>query len=351
MNSPMLEIACPTTPFVDNERVSLAHGDGGRLTRTFIREHVLPAFRNDLLAPMGDSASLPKLDGPTAFTADSFVVSPLFFPGGDIGKLAVYGTVNDLAVAGARPRWMSVSLIIEEGFPIESLQRVLKSIAAASRLIGVTVAAGDTKVVPRGAADGLFISAAGIGELISPVPPGPASLEPGDELIVSGPVGRHGIAILAARENLGFVPPPESDCAPLHAAVEALRRAGIPLRCLRDATRGGVTTVLHEWAGACGKTLGIDEASIPVTADVRGACELLGLDPLNMANEGTMILAVPPGWSSKAIQALQSVAETRNAARIGEVRNRAIIPVTIRRSLGVEQPLDEPTGSPLPRIC
>jgi hydrogenase expression/formation protein HypE len=170
-------------------------------------------------------------------------------------------------------------------------------------------------------------------------------------LIVSGPVGRHGIAILAARESLGFVPPPESDCAPLPAAVDALRRAAIPLRCLRDATRGGVTAVLHEWAGACRQTLSIDEGTIPVTAEVRGACELLGLDPLNMANEGTMLLAVAPGWSSKTIHALQSVAETRMAARIGEVRARAMVPVTIRRSLGVEQPLAEPSGSPLPRIC
>jgi hydrogenase expression/formation protein HypE len=344
-------VSCAPRATAGGECISLAHGDGGKLTRTFIQEYIVPAFANERLATLCDSASLPPIAGPLAFTADSFVVSPLFFPGGDIGKLAVYGTANDLAVAGARPLWLSLSLIIEEGMTFESLRCIIDGIAAAARGVGATVVAGDTKVVPRGAADGLFISTAGIGELILPVPAGPAALEPGDEILVSGPIGRHGVAILAAREELGFVPPPQSDCAPLFAAVDALRKAEIPLRCLRDATRGGLAAVLHEWSAASGRTLSIDESLIPTTADVRGVCELLGLDPLNMANEGTMLIAIPAGWSDRAVGALHSIPQGQRAARIGEVRTRARVPVAVRRSLGVEQALEEPLGAPLPRIC
>jgi hydrogenase expression/formation protein HypE len=351
MNSSLQTVSCPVGSIADGKRISLAHGDGGRLTRTFIQDYVLPAFPNEFLAPIGDSAVLPKIDGSLVFTTDSFVVSPLVFPGGDIGKLAVYGTVNDLAVAGARPLWLSISLIIEEGQSVELLKRILQSIADAASFAKATVVTGDTKVVPHGAADGLFISVSGIGEQLRPIPKGPGALEPGDELIVTGPVGRHGVAILVARENLGFDPPPHSDCAPLFNAVEALRCAGVPFRCARDATRGGVTTVLHEWAEACGKTLSIDEADIPISPEVKGACELLGLDPLNMANEGTMLVAVPAGWSARALDALHSVSETRGSARIGEVRRRLTVPVTVRRSLGIERPLEEPLGAPLPRIC
>lgn len=351
MNSASFGVSCPPMTTATAECVSLAHGDGGKLTRRFIHEFILPAFQNEQLAVLGDSAALPKVEGALAFTTDSFVVSPLFFPGGDIGELAVYGTVNDLAVAGARPLWLSIALIIEEGLPFETLRRIVHSIAAAAHRVGVTVVAGDTKVVPRGAADGLFISAAGVGELIPPVPPGPTALEPGDELIVSGPVGRHGIAILAARENLGFVPPPASDCAPLCDTIDALRRSGIPIRCMRDATRGGVTAILHEWSSACGHTLSVDEVFFPTTADVRGAYELLGLDPLNMANEGTMLIAVPAGWSDRAIEALRRIPQTQQAALVGGVHTRKIVPVTIRRTLGIEQALEEPFGAPLPRIC
>jgi len=351
MNSMLQTVICPVESIGDGERISLAHGDGGRLTRSFIHEHILPLFHNDFVASMADSTVLPNLNGPPLFTTDSFVVSPLVFPGGDIGKLCVYGTVNDLAVGGARPLWLSVSLIIEEGQSIALLRSILQSIADAARVAGVTVATGDTKVVPRGTADGLFITTSGIGELVPPAPPGPCALERGDELIVTGPVGRHGVAILTSRENLGFDPPPESDCAPLFPSVDALRQAGVPLRCMRDATRGGVTTVLHEWAEACQHTLSIDESAIPISADVKGACELLGLDPLNMANEGTMLVAVPAGWSERAVDLLRGVAVSRDAARIGEVRPRLSTPVTVRRSLGIERPLDEPLGTPLPRIC
>jgi hydrogenase expression/formation protein HypE len=228
---------------------------------------------------------------------------------------------------------------------------VLHSIAAAARRAQVRVVAGDTKVVPRGAADGLFITTSGIGALIPPVPPGPSRLEPGDVLIVSGPIGRHGIAILAARENLGFDPPPLSDCGPLAAAVEVLRDARIPIRCMRDATRGGVAAVLHEWSQSSGHTMTVSEANLPISCDVRGACELLGLDPLHIACEGTLLLSTPAGFSEAALEAFRKLPETRSAARIGEVHPRGISAATVRRALGTEQPLDDPAGAPLPRIC
>jgi hydrogenase expression/formation protein HypE len=284
---------CPVPQTTAGQYVLLAHGEGGRLTRQLIRQELLPAFANEVLAAMGDAATLPPVGQGLALTTDSFVVSPLFFPGGDIGTLAVYGTVNDLAVAGAEPLWLSVALVLEEGLPLELLRRVVQRIALAARRSGVTVVAGDTKVVPRGAADQIFITTAGVGRLVQPAPLGPTAIATGDALLISGPIGRHGVAVLAAREALALEPPPESDCAPLTPLAAALRTAGVPVRAMRDATRGGVTAVLHEWAHACGLTLAIDEAAVPVSAEVRGACELLGLDPLHVANEGTMVVAVP----------------------------------------------------------
>jgi hydrogenase expression/formation protein HypE len=299
----------------------------------------------------GDSAVLPQILGPIAMTTDSFVVSPLFFPGGDIGSLAVYGTVNDLAVAGAVPRWISLALILEEGLEMAVLERVLASVAAAARRAGVLVVAGDTKVVPRGAADKLFINTTGIGEFLAAPPAGPKALEVGDELIVTGPIGRHGIAVMAAREGLDFDPPPESDSAPLVAAVAALQRAEIPIRSIRDATRGGLGAVFHEWAEASGKTLVIDERLLPVTPGVRGACELLGLDPIHVANEGTMIVAVPPSYTERTIEVLRSIPETAHSVNIGRVEPRGLAAVVIARGAHQKIPLDEPVGAPLPRIC
>jgi len=213
------------------------------------------------------------------------------------------------------------------------------------------VVTGDTKVVPRGAADGMFLTTTGIGERIEPAPRGPAALQPGDELLVSVPIGQHGIAVLACRERLGFDPPPRSDAAPLADAVEALRRAGVPLQALRDATRGGLAAVLHEWAEACGRTMAIREAALPVTPEVRGACELLGLDPVYIAGEGVMVVAVPPGQAETALSALHGVRETAGAVRIGAVRERTLVPVLIQRASGRELPLDEPLAAHLPRIC
>ena len=276
----------------------------------------------------------------------------MFFPGGNLGSLAVYGTVNDLAVAGAYPRWLTLSLIIEEGFPIAVLERILASVARAAREVHVQVVAGDTKVVARGEADGLFLNTTGVGQLIEPVPPGPTALRIGDELLVSGPIGRHGIAVLAAREQMAFAPPPLSDLAPLLNACQLLQdELGTRLRAMRDATRGGVAAVLHEWAEAAKLTMSIVESDIPVTSDVRGPCELLGLDPLHVANEGTMVVAVEQGAAADALAALRSQPETSQAARIGFVAPRRVAAVTVSRMLGPELPLDDPLGAPLPRIC
>jgi hydrogenase expression/formation protein HypE len=283
-------------------------------------------------------------------TTDSFVVSPLFFPGGDIGSLAVFGTVNDLVVSGARPLWLSLAFIIEEGLELDVLSRVLESIAAAAKRVGVEVVTGDTKVVPRGAADRLFINTAGIGE-IRFAPNGPERLREGDRILVTGPIGRHGMAVMTSREGLEFDPPPRSDCAPLVDAVQALYDAGIEVRAMRDATRGGVAAVLHEWAGVCGMSLCVDEPSLPVTAEVRGACEVLGLDPIHVANEGTMVLAVGSDQAEQALAALRAVPVSQGSVCIGQVVPATSAAVIARRVLGQEIPLDEPLGAPLPRIC
>jgi hydrogenase expression/formation protein HypE len=304
--------------------------------RRLIRERILPKLDNEFLRLAGDAAVLPACRGQLALTTDSFVVSPLFFPGGDIGSLAVYGTVNDLAVAGAKPRWISLALILEEGLEIAVLERVLASAAEAARRVGVPVVTGDTKVVPRGAVDRLFINTTGVGEIVASPPAGPQALQVDDELVVSGPIGRHGIAVMSAREGLDFDPPPTSDSAPLVDAVAALAREAVRLRALRDATRGGLGAVLHEWAEASSQTLVIDESLVPVNPETRGACELLGLDPIHVANEGTMVVAV---------------AETAQAVRIGRVEPRGVATVVVERGTGRRIPLDEPSGAPLPRIC
>jgi hydrogenase expression/formation protein HypE len=346
----MSSISCPLPDRNPSDVITLAHGEGGRLMRELLRDEIIPLLTNEMLQRQADSALLPPLSGPPVFTTDSYVVSPRFFPGGDIGSLAVFGTANDLAVAGARPRFISLGLILEEGFSRTELRQILKSIADAARSAGVVVAAGDTKVVPRGACDGLFINTSGIGELCFPMP-GLQALSPGDEILVSGPIARHGMAVLGARERLGFEPPLESDSALLFPAVEALHRSGVPVIALRDATRGGVAAVLHEWAAACGHSFAIDEAAVPLTDGVRGACELLGVDALHVACEGTMVAAVSGGHREEALQMLRQVSVSAAATRIGEVVPATLAPVLIHRALGRLVPLDEPAGAPLPRIC
>lgn len=318
--------------------------------RRLITERIVPRL-NPGGSTLEDATVLPPIVGLPVLTTDAFVVSPLFFPGGDIGSLCVFGTVNDLAVRGAEPLWLTLSLILEEGLPFAILDRILDSIATAARRCGVSVVAGDTKVVPRGAADGVFVTTTGLGRLVEPAPSGPLTIQEGDLLLVSGPIGRHGLAVLSAREQLGFDPPPESDCASLLDVVRALRGTGVRPRALRDATRGGVTAVLHEWSRDCGRTLVVDETQIPLTADVRGACELLGLDPLHIANEGTLLAAVAPTDAEPALAAMQSTCGCERAAIIGSVRSRGVVPVVVRRGMSREQPLLEPSGAPLPRIC
>jgi hydrogenase expression/formation protein HypE len=340
---------CPVSDDTSADRVLLAHGEGGRLARRLISEMLAP-LQNRYLASFPDGASLPTMSGGQVFTTDSYVVTPLFFPGGDIGSLAIYGTVNDLAVSGARPRWLSLGLILEEGFAISSLERIITSIATAARVAEIQIVTGDTKVVPRGAADRLFINTAGIGELVFPFP-GASSLEEGDHLLVTGSIGRHGLAVLTAREELGLEPPPTSDSGSLWPAVDALHTAGIHVKAMRDATRGGVAAVLHEWADACGKTFVLETEAIPVSETTRGACELLGLEPLHVACEGTMVVAVPSEEVTEALRVLQQVSVSSEATEIGSIVEKRIAPVAVRRSLGNLVPLDEPSGAPLPRIC
>ena len=351
MTTDLRNVTCPTPVASQPERIALAHGEGGRLMRRLIQQQILPVVGNEYLRLGGDAAILPACQGPLAMTTDSFVVSPLFFPGGDIGSLAVYGTVNDLAVAGATPRWISLSLILEEGLELAILDRVLTCVAAAAERAGVLVVTGDTKVVPRGAADKLFINTTGVGEIIGAMPARPDELMVDDTLIVTGPIGRHGIAVMVAREQLAFEPTPESDSAPLASAVRALQMAGVPIRAMRDATRGGVGAVLHEWAECSGRTLVIDESRVPVTPEVRGACELLGLDPIHVANEGTMLVAVPAEHAGAALRVLRGVAETSQAVCLGRVEVRGFAAVVVERATGQRVPLDEPIGAPLPRIC
>jgi hydrogenase expression/formation protein HypE len=351
MSTAAFSVTCPVPGPTTNDRILLAHGEGGRLMRQLIQQRIIPRLDNGYLRLAGDAALLPSCEGSLAMTTDSFVVSPLFFPGGDIGSLAVFGTVNDLAVVGSQPRWISLALIVEEGLDTATLERVLASVATAARRVGVTVVTGDTKVVPRGSADKLFVNTTGIGEIVGRVPIGPTALQVGDELIVTGPIGRHGVAVMVAREELEFDPLPRSDSAPLVDAVRALQQANVPVRALRDATRGGLGAVLQEWADVSGKTLAIEERLLPITPEVRGACELLGLDPIHVANEGTMVVAVPQGGAAQGIAVLQSVPETALAAHIGRVEKRGLAAVVVERGAQRRIPLDDPLGAPLPRIC
>jgi hydrogenase expression/formation protein HypE len=343
-------IHCPM-PHPPEERILLAHGEGARLTRRLIRELLLEALDNDYLRPLSDGALLPTVAGRLVMTTDSYVVSPLFFPGGDIGKLAVNGTVNDLAVCGAEPLYLSLGLIVEEGLSLEVLRRVVFSIRDAARQCAVLVVTGDTKVVPRGAADGLFINTTGIGCLRSGVDIGSHRVRPGDRVLVSGTIGDHGIAVLSAREGLDLGTTLQSDTAPIHRMVRSLFESGIDVHFLRDPTRGGVSAVLHEVGEEACLSIILDEQCIPLSEPIRGACELLGLDPLYVANEGKLVLIVSPQNAEQALATLRQNAHGTQAAVIGEVSSLAPSQVLVRGSLGALRVLDEPSGAPLPRIC
>jgi hydrogenase expression/formation protein HypE len=335
-------------PLPAGAQVLLGHGSGGRLSADLVRSLFLPRLGDEALDRLTDAAVV-EVDGMRiAFTTDAFVVKPLRFPGGDIGTLAVYGTVNDLAMMGARPGFVSLAFIIEEGFELDALAAVVDSAAAAAQTAGVRVVTGDTKVVERGAADGLFVVSAGIGV----VPPGvdlaPEHIRAGDALIVSGAVGSHGVAVMSRRAGIDFDVDVGSDSAPLTPLVESLL-ALASVRCLRDATRGGLATVLCELAGAAGLRFDIDETAVPVIEPVRSACAVLGLDPLYLANEGVFVAAVAPDDAEAALGALRAHPLGAHAAQIGQVSDGD--GVHLRTSLGVSRPLRMPAGELLPRIC
>jgi hydrogenase expression/formation protein HypE len=345
-----LNFTCPA-PLPARETVLLGHGSGGRLTAELIRELFLPAFANEVLARLDDQAIVQLNGTRLAFTTDSFVVKPLFFPGGDIGRLAVHGTVNDLAMGGARPLFLSAAFIIEEGLPMETLRRVVASLREAARESGVEVVTGDTKVVEKGSGDGLFINTSGLGVVPEGLQLSADRARPGDRVLLSGSIGEHGIAILAQREGLEFESPIESDSGPLHALVQAMLQTGRTMRCLRDPTRGGLSSALNEIAGQSRVGITIDERAIPVREEVKGACELLGLDPLYVANEGKLIAIVAPEGAEEILAAMRAHPLGRNAQLIGCVTEQHPGMVTMRTALGTSRIVDMLSGDQLPRIC
>ncbi|MDF1513013.1 MAG: hydrogenase expression/formation protein HypE [Anaerolineae bacterium] len=334
------------------ERIMLAHGSGGVLSHELIRDVFARYFANPHLDALNDAAVLGTLPpGRLAITTDSYVVQPLFFPGGNIGELAVCGTVNDLAVAGATPLFLSAGFILEEGLPLETLTRIVISMAETAQRAGVQIVTGDTKVVDRGAADGVFINTAGLGV----VPPGvdlsPQHLRPGDVLLINGPIGDHGMAVMMQREGLSFSSTLESDTAPLnHLIAEVLQAVPGQVRCMRDATRGGLATVLNEWAEH-GVGLHIVEQDIPVRDEVRAACEFLGLDPMYAANEGKVVIATAPDAAPDALAALRSHPLGQSAAIIGQVTEAHPGRVVLETPYGARRIVQMLTGAQLPRIC
>ncbi len=330
------------------KRITLAHGSGGEASRELVQEIFLPAYSNDILEPLTDSAICGA--GETiAMTTDSYVIKPLFFPGGDIGRLCVSGTVNDLAVSGARPAYISVGMIIEAGFEIKTLVRIVESIAATAKEAGVTVVTGDTKVVEGGSADGIFINTAGVGLFLNGRRPLAQKIAPGDKIIISGYMASHGIAVMAAREGMDFQPPIVSDVAPVAALVDSVLQEGCAISAMRDPTRGGVAATLCEWA-APGTDIFIFDELLPVRPDVSAACDLLGMDPLYVANEGAVLFSMPDDRAGSVLRALHSDNLGKNAAIIGEVRKGRgdVYAVT---EYGTRRRIIMPRGELLPRIC
>jgi hydrogenase expression/formation protein HypE len=361
---------CPV-PLSDHATVQMAHGGGGRIMRNLIESMFLPAFSaaksplplgegqgeggrhpsSPSPLPPHDAAVLPTAGARLAFTTDSFVVNPLFFPGGDIGTLAVCGTVNDLAMAGAKPAYLSAGFILEEGLPMETLRRVVASMAQTARAAGVRIVTGDTKVVDRGKADGIFINTAGVGWVPEGVDISPTRVKPGDAILLSGDLGRHGMAIMSVREGLRFEGAPESDCAPLHELVEAMLATGADIHCLRDLTRGGLAAALNEIALDARVGVEIEESAIPVTEPVAGACELLGLDPLYVANEGRLVAFVPASAADRVLQAMSRHPAAVGPCRIGTVTDAHVGTVELRGRFGGRRIVDMLSGEQMPRIC
>jgi hydrogenase expression/formation protein HypE len=349
-SKPAIPLSCPV-PLPAREAILLGHGSGGTLTADLIRDLFLPAFSNSVLSQLNDQAVINVNGLRLAFTTDSFVVKPLFFPGGDIGRLAVHGTVNDLAVGGAQPLFLSAAFIIEEGFSIEALRQVVESLRTAAEEAGVTVVTGDTKVVEKGSGDGLFINTSGIGLVPAGLQLSADRARPGDRILLSGALGDHGIAILAQREGLEFDSEIESDSAPLHTLVQAMLAAEGEIRCMRDPTRGGLSSALNEIAAQSRVGMTIEEEKIPVHEEVRGACEVLGLDPLYVANEGKLIAIVAPEGAEEILKAMRGHSLGRDAQVIGVVTESNTGLVTMRTALGTTRIVDMLAGDQLPRIC
>jgi hydrogenase expression/formation protein HypE len=338
-------------PKLRDELVTLAHGAGGKATRGLVEGLFLEELSNPLLEPLGDSAVL-ELDGSRlAFTIDSYVVKPLVFPGGNIGELAVNGTVNDLAVAGARPVALSAGFVIEEGFQIAELRQLASSVASAAEVAGVVVAAGDTKVVQRGEADGLYVSTAGIGLMPPDVQLGPGRVEVGDRVLVSGTLADHGVAVMIARGELALEVELESDTAPVHELAASLLELGGAVRWLRDPTRGGLATALNELAQDAQLCVALDEAALPLQPAVIGACEILGIDPLYVANEGKLVAVVAPEVADEALSRLRALDLGADAAVVGEIRADPAALVLLDTAFGGTRIVDMLVGDPLPRIC
>jgi hydrogenase expression/formation protein HypE len=333
-----------------SDRILLAHGSGGRLAHDIIRNSFLAALSNPVLAQLDDSAVI-ELGGRLAFTTDSYVVQPIFFPGGDIGKLAVCGTINDLAMVGATPRYLSLAFIIEEGLLLSDLEKVVNSIKETAIGAGVAVVTGDTKVVNRGTADKLFINTAGIGTVPAGVNISGHNAKPGDVLILSGTIGDHGIAVLSQREGINFATELKSDCAPLNGLVTEMLAVSLNIHSLRDPTRGGLATTLNEVAEQSAVSIRIHEEKIPVREEVASACEMLGLDPLYVANEGKLIAAVNPEDAENILGQMKKHQYGRDAAIIGEVKEGNPGRVVMKTRLGTTRIIDMLVGEPLPRIC
>ncbi len=348
--TPDFTVACPI-PIQQYPHVLLAHGGGGKLMHQLLEKIFAPAFANPILDSCHDSAAFEVPLGRLAFTTDSYVVRPLFFPGGDIGSMAVYGTVNDLAMSGARPLYLSAGFIIEEGLAMDTLWRVVCSMRDAAKRCGVQIVTGDTKVVDKGKGDGLYLNTAGLGLIEHPLAIAPASVQPGDTILVSGDLGRHGMAIMAVREGLQFESAIASDSAPVADLVYQLLKAGIDIHCLRDLTRGGLASALNEIAQAAGVRIAIEEELVPVREDVHAACEMLGLDPLHVACEGRFAAFVAAADAERTLAILRRHATGAEATIIGQVTDRSSPLVVLKSRIGANRILDMPSGEQLPRIC
>ena len=341
---------CPS-PLTDLDRIVLGHGSGGKLTAELIQKFFLPAFRNPYLSRLDDQAVLEINGTRLAFTTDSFVVSPIFFPGGDIGSLAVNGTINDLAMSGARPRYIAAAFILEEGFAVDELSRVIESMRQACAKADVLLVTADTKVVNRGHGDKIFISTTGLGILEKPVRISADQARPGDQVILSGSVGDHGMAVMSQREHLEFEGAIQSDTAPLHTLVEAMLEASDKIHCLRDPTRGGLATTLNEFAATSRVGIEVEERKIPVRESVKGACEILGLDPLYVANEGKLGAIVAPEGAEAIFRKMREHPQGIEARIIGEVVSGHPGRVLAKTEIGGTRVLDVMFGEQLPRIC